>query len=112
MKTVRTGQIFDETLDFDTIQEIIKNLDDEEFLVLNDDNDQNYIQSMFDGGDEALPYVIEIRLYKNDNEFTHYRKYLKDTELVLKYFDDFYHDKIDTDYDFSTWEDVSDEFDS
>lgn len=107
MKTVNTGQIFDEALDFDAIQAIINILDDEEFLAIS--HHQNYIQAVYLYDSDN--YMVEIRLYQSETAFTHYRYFCDDKAGVSKLFSQFYHDKIDEHYDFPSWEDVSNEFD-
>lgn len=107
MKTISTQYRDDEPCDFNGLIQLLSHLEDEEFLTLVDDNQQNFIQMAFDE-DENFVYIIEIRIYQNAEDFTHYRIFCDEFEQVLGYFERFYHDQLD--FDLTTWQNVTDKF--
>lgn len=107
MKTISSQYRDDEPVDFKRLVKLLNSLEDEEFLTLVDENQQNFIQITFDE-DENFVYLIEMRLYQNTGNFIHYRTFCNEFEQVLGYFELFYQDKLN--FDFTAWQDVTDEF--
>lgn len=110
MKTVSTQYTDNAEIDFLTLLSLLKNLRDEEFIVLVDENDRNYIQATFEDEDNPdSDYLVEMRIYHGD-DFSHYRKVRDDFDQVIKDFDAFYHNAKDYDFRLASWQNVTEEF--
>lgn len=134
MKKIDTAYISNEKADLEEIKEIIENLfteEGEEWLCLFDTSkkNQNYIQIHSDieeYEDDALNflhhtlampleefdnieniYLVEYRLYEDNDNFKHYRAFSIDANSVYSYFEKYMNDEvINTEH----WLDVTEEF--
>lgn len=89
-----------------TIQALLDDMVDDNFLILEDSTTQNYIQTIPDDKDG---FVVEVRHYLSDdeNDFKHHRKICDDFSKVFDYFEQFFDDKpINT----SDWQDITQDF--
>lgn len=105
MKTLST-QTLDNTLaDLDTIGTLLGEMIDDDFVILDETDTSNYIQTTPD--DTGL--LVEVRYYDSvdDDIFRHYRKTGIDSDEVFAYFKTFYQDTV---IDISDWQDITAEF--
>lgn len=82
---------------------------DEGFITLYSDEREDYVQTALENpeDDENSPYLVEARVYRSADDWTHYRTTFASAAEVLPAFEAYYHDRP---YDYSDWQDVSDEF--
>lgn len=103
MKVVDTQFRSEEALPWEEIVDLITSgIYEEDFIVLLDKKQTNYIQM----AEDENGFVIESREYQGD-EFTHYRTYVDEPEQAVPFFEKYYNDEK---IDFSTWNDVTSEF--
>ena len=107
MKTINTQDLDNAVANLDTLTSLLHGMIDDDFVVLEHDNKQDYIQTTPDEGG----YVVEVRYYPNvddENEFSHFRKIFDDIDDVVHLFWLFFNDKpIQTE----NWTDITKDFD-
>lgn len=89
-----------------TVQALLGDMIDDNFVILEDGTTQSYIQTTPDDKDG---FVAEVRYYFSDDErdFKHYRKICDDISAVFDYFEQFFDGKpINT----SNWQDITQDF--
>lgn len=103
MKLVNTQLRNEEALTWEEVKEIILDgIYAEEFIVLHTKSEKGYIQM----AEDEKGFVIEIRIYNGEN-FIHYRTFVEELESAILPFESYFDDK---EYDYSFWEDVTEEF--
>lgn len=105
MKTLSTQTLDNIPADLDTIGTLLGEMIDDDFVILDDTDTSNYIQTTPD--DTGL--LVEVRYYDSvdDDIFCHYRKMGVDSSEVLTYFKTFYQDTV---IDISDWQDITAKF--
>lgn len=84
--------------------------DEHRFVVFAEDgNEGNYVQAILENEElgEESRYMVEARIYKTPNDFTHYRTFMETAQEVISVFEAF---AKDMPYNYADWEDVTKEF--
>lgn len=118
MKTL-TAELYDKFIEnapanLDELSDVLTHMIDDNFVILDDADTQNYIQATPD--DNGDGFLVEVRYYANDtddtddeNDFVHYRKIVENIDQVFNYFELFFNDvPINTD----DWQNITQEFSS
>ncbi len=119
MKKVDTEVLSGVRISFQEIQKLLEELpfDENIWLCLYDTkkSNPNYVQTHSDiSGDEevikkfqGVPYLIEARIYHDNENFTHYRTFTDDKAYLESVFEAYYNDRP---FSYETWQDVTNEF--
>lgn len=89
-----------------TVQSLLDNMIDDNFVILDDSTTQSYIQTTPDDKDG---FVVEVRYYFSDDErdFKHYRKICDDISAVFDYFEQFFNGKP---ININDWQNITQDF--